>query len=84
MVTARNIAGGRLVTMVYGGLNYQIEHHLFPAMPRLNLVHVQPFVREFCAQHDLPYRQVGLISSYRQALRSLQTGDRLEAQPLPG
>jgi len=84
VVTARNIAGGRFVTLVYGGLNYQIEHHLFPAMPRLNLVHAQPFVREFCAQHDLPYRQVGLISSYRQALRSLQTGDRLESQPLPG
>ncbi len=76
VVTARNIAGGRFVTLVYGGLNYQIEHHLFPAMPRLNLVHAQPFVREFCEQHDLPYRQVGLVSSYRQAFRSLHTGDR--------
>ena len=64
VVTARNIVGGRFVTMAFGGLNYQIEHHLFPAMPRLNLAHAQPFVREFCAQHDLPYRQVGITSSY--------------------
>ena len=72
VVTARNIIGGRVITMVFGGLNYQIEHHLFPTMPRLNLAHVQPFVRDFCAEHDLPYRQERLVSSYRQALRSLQ------------
>jgi hypothetical protein len=41
-------------------------------MPRLNLAHAQPFVRDFCAEHDLPYRQERLVSSYRQALRSLQ------------
>jgi fatty acid desaturase len=72
VVTARNIIGGRIVTMAFGGLNYQIEHHLFPTMPRLNLAHAQPFVRDFCAEHDLPYRQERLVSSYRQALRSLQ------------
>ena len=80
VVTARNIVGGRFVTMAFGGLNYQIEHHLFPAMPRLNLAHAQPFVREFCAQHDLPYRQVGITSSYREALRSLQSADGVGAQ----
>ncbi len=72
VVTARNIIGGRIITMAFGGLNYQIEHHLFPTMPRLNLAHAQPFVRAFCAEHDLPYRQERLVSSYREALRSLQ------------
>ena len=72
VVTARNIIGGRIITMAFGGLNYQIEHHLFPTMPRLNLAHAQPFVRDFCAEHDLPYRQERLVSSYREALRSLQ------------
>jgi fatty acid desaturase len=72
VVTARNIIGGRFITMAFGGLNYQIEHHLFPTMPRLNLAHAQPFVRDFCAAHDLPYRQVRLTASYRQALGSLQ------------
>ena len=72
VVTARNIIGGRVITMVFGGLNYQIEHHLFPTMPRLNLARAQPFVRNFCAEHNLPYRQVRLTTSYRQALNSLQ------------
>ena len=37
--------GGFGMTMLMGGLNYQIEHHLFPSMPRPNLRHVQPMVR---------------------------------------
>ncbi|HLK01207.1 MAG TPA: acyl-CoA desaturase, partial [Streptosporangiaceae bacterium] len=37
VVTARNIRGGRFTTFMLGGLNYQIEHHLFTSMPRPNL-----------------------------------------------
>jgi hypothetical protein len=49
VVTARNIRGGRFTTFMLGGLNYQIEHHLFPSMPRPNLRRVQGLVRDFCA-----------------------------------
>ena len=49
VVTARNVTGGRLTTFMLGGLNYQIEHHLFPSMPRPNLRRVQGLVRDFCA-----------------------------------
>jgi fatty acid desaturase len=68
VITARNVVGGRLTTLFYGGLNYQIEHHLFPAMPRPNLARAQPIVLAFCASQGLPYRQAGPIASYRQAL----------------
>jgi fatty acid desaturase len=37
VVTARNITGGRFTDFMLGGLNYQIEHHLFPSMPRPSL-----------------------------------------------
>ena len=47
MTTARNISGGRLTTFMLGGLNYQIEHHLFPSMPRPNLRRVQGLVTGF-------------------------------------
>jgi fatty acid desaturase len=67
VVTARNVIGGRFITLLYGGLNYQIEHHLFPGMPRPNLAKAQPIVGAFCAEQGLPYRQAGLIASYRQA-----------------
>src|ERR671912_590009 len=54
VLTSRNVRGSRFVDFLLGGLNYQIEHHLFPNMPRPNLRHAQPLVREFCRRHDLP------------------------------
>ncbi|MDJ0343412.1 acyl-CoA desaturase [Streptomyces sp. H10-C2] len=72
VLTARNIRGGRFTDWVLGGLNYQIEHHLFPSMPRPNLSHVQPLVRDFCVRHGIDYLQCGAVDSYRQALRHLR------------
>jgi fatty acid desaturase len=71
VLTSRNVRGSRFVDFLLGGLNYQIEHHLFPNMPRPNLRHAQPLVREFCRQHDLPYAEASLFGSYAQALRHL-------------
>jgi fatty acid desaturase len=71
IVTARNVSGGRLTTLMFGGLNYQIEHHLFPTMPRFNLAKAQRIVRPFCMKHDLPYRQDSPFNSYREILRHL-------------
>ncbi len=65
--TARNVTGGWFTTLMYGGLNRQIEHHLFPAMPRPNLAPAQRIVKLFCADHGIPYRQMGFLASYRQA-----------------
>ncbi|HKT01098.1 MAG TPA: acyl-CoA desaturase [Rugosimonospora sp.] len=72
VLTSRNVRGGRLTDFALGALNYQIEHHLFPSMPRPNLRHSQHIVRDFCHQHGLPYTQTSLISSYAQALRYLR------------
>jgi fatty acid desaturase len=71
VLTSRNVAGSWLVDLGLGGLNYQIEHHLFPTMPRPNLRHAQPLVRAFCAQHGLAYVEASLFGSYAQALRHL-------------
>lgn len=71
VVTARNVRGGRFVDVALGGLNYQIEHHLFPGMPAPNLRRAQPIVQQYCAEIGVPYEQTGLIESYRQALRHL-------------
>jgi fatty acid desaturase len=71
VVTARNIRGGRLTTFMLGGLNYQIEHHLFPSMPRPNLRRVQGLVRDFCAAADLGYREETFVESFRQITRHL-------------
>ncbi|MQA85347.1 MAG: acyl-CoA desaturase [Streptosporangiales bacterium] len=71
VLTSRNVRGGRLVDIALGGLNYQIEHHLFPSMPTPNLRRARPIVRAYCAQLDVPYYETGLVSSYAQALRHL-------------
>jgi fatty acid desaturase len=71
VLTSRNVTGGPLVDAVLGGLNYQIEHHLFPSMPRANLRRAQPVVASFCAQRGIPYVQCSVISSYTSAVRHL-------------
>src|SRR4051812_9589754 len=71
VVTSRNVCGGWFVDIALGGLNYQIEHHLFPAMPSPNLRKAQPIVQAYCAEIGVPYEQASLIESYRQALRHL-------------
>jgi fatty acid desaturase len=71
VLTSRNVRGGRLIDVALGGLNYQIEHHLFPAMPTPNLRRAQPIVRQYCAELGVPYEMTGLVDSYRQALRHL-------------
>ena len=73
MLTSRNVSGGRLVDWFLGGLNYQIEHHLFPSMPRPNLRRAQALVRQFCQERRIPYNETSLPASYRLALRHLHT-----------
>jgi fatty acid desaturase len=62
--TSRNIRGGWWATALMGGLNYQIEHHLFPSMARPHLRQVRTLVREHCRSLDVPYTETSLIRSY--------------------
>jgi fatty acid desaturase len=76
VLTSRNVRGNWLVDFLLGGLNYQIEHHLFPSMPRSSLRRAQPMIRAYCLQHGLPYVETGLFDSYRRALQYLHTVGR--------
>jgi fatty acid desaturase len=71
VLTSRNVRGGRFVDLLLGGLNYQIEHHLFPSMPRPNLRRAQPLIVEFCAERGISYTETGLLASYRLVLSHL-------------
>jgi fatty acid desaturase len=71
VITSRNVRGGRFTDFALGGLNYQIEHHLFPSMPRPGLRRAQSLVRAFCAQHDVAYCETSLFHSYALVLRHL-------------
>jgi fatty acid desaturase len=71
VLTARNVRGGPATDWVLGGLNYQIEHHLFPSMPRANLPQAQDLVRRYCIGHDVPYLETSGPASYAEVLRHL-------------
>ena len=62
--TSRNVSGGWAATWFMGGLNYQIEHHLFPSMPRPHLAKAREIVREHCAKVDVPYTETTILRSY--------------------
>lgn len=73
VLTSRNVRGGWFVDHALGGLNYQIEHHLFPTMPMPNLRRAQVLVQQFCADHRISYAEVGLFRSYQEVLRHLHS-----------
>ena len=80
-LTSRNISGGPLVWTGMGGLNFQIEHHLFPSMPSVNLRRARPVVRAFCAERGVSYTETTLVESYRIVLRYLQKVGLKHADP---
>lgn len=62
--TSRNIRGGWWATCLLGGLNYQVEHHLFPSMPRIGLARASKLVRAQCERLNVPYTETSLWRSY--------------------
>jgi fatty acid desaturase len=84
VLTSRNVRGSRLTDFALGGLNYQIEHHLFPSMPRPSLRRSQALVRESCAERRRPDSESGVVGSYAEALCHLhQVGAALRRRRVP-
>jgi fatty acid desaturase len=72
VITTRNIAPHPVIDFLLGGLNYQIEHHLFPKLPRHNLGKARRIVRSFCQERAIPYHETGLLASYLEVFRYLR------------
>jgi fatty acid desaturase len=71
VLTARNVRGNAFIDMWYGGLNYQIEHHLFPTMARGHLVEARRITKVYCEEHALTYHETGMARSYVEILSFL-------------
>ncbi|TQK18832.1 fatty acid desaturase [Microbacterium sp. SLBN-154] len=69
VLMSRNIRGSVLLDTVMGGLNYQIEHHLFPSMPRPHLRAASGMIADYCRAHNVAYTQTGLWQSYAIVVR---------------
>lgn len=70
--TSRNIGGGALVNWMSGGISLQIEHHLFPTIPRSRLVQIAPRVRTLLLKLGLPYKETSIIECMRANIACLQ------------
>jgi fatty acid desaturase len=81
VLTSRNVRSHPLIDVLYGALNYQIEHHLFPTMPRNRVREAHLIVREFCDERSIPYHEVSMLQSYRELLGFLhEVGAPLRAR----
>jgi fatty acid desaturase len=72
VLSSRNVRPHPFGDFFFGGLNYQIEHHLFPTMPRVNFRKARVLVKPFCLEHGLPYDEMGAFASYRLVLAELR------------
>ena len=81
VITARNVKGGLLTDFWCGGLNYQIEHHLFPTMPRNNFAKAQKIVKPFCSEIGIEYYETSFFQSYKEILQNFHTVSAVLRQP---
>nr|AGC31314.1 delta-6 fatty acid desaturase [Globisporangium splendens] len=59
VTTTRNITPSLFMDWFTGGLNYQIDHHLFPLVPRHNLPKVNVLIKSLCKEFDIPFHETG-------------------------
>ncbi len=71
VLTSRNVRGGRLLSLLLGGLDFQVEHHLFPSMPRSRLRRARAVVKPLCEAHGVPYTETTAWESYSRVFRHL-------------
>jgi fatty acid desaturase len=71
VLTSRNIRGSWLKDNLMGGLNYQVEHHLFPSMARPNLRKAHEIVVEYCRKHEVTLVEMNLLASYVAIMKHL-------------
>ncbi|KAL3692133.1 hypothetical protein R1sor_005784 [Riccia sorocarpa] len=72
LCSTRNIKNQFFYDWFSGGLNWQIEHHLFPTIPRHNLHKVEPYVKALCAKHGLMYEEISLVSAVARSVNRLR------------
>jgi fatty acid desaturase len=76
VITARNVKGGRITDFIFGGLNLQIEHHLFPRMARNKLRKAKEIVEDFCRKKSIRYYETGVVQSYTEIFKDLHRVSR--------
>jgi fatty acid desaturase len=69
--TTRNVTNNAFVEFFFGGLQYQVDHHLFPMLPRHNLKKVNTLVSSFCREYDVTYHETDIMTGTMEVLSHL-------------
>eukprot|EP01115_Flamella_aegyptia_P005183 TRINITY_DN2196_c0_g1_i5.p1 TRINITY_DN2196_c0_g1~~TRINITY_DN2196_c0_g1_i5.p1 ORF type:complete len:132 (+),score=38.99 TRINITY_DN2196_c0_g1_i5:87-482(+) len=71
IATGRDVDGPSFVHWYMGGLDKQIEHHLYPKVPRHNLEYVQKEVKKICKEHKIRHHITGFWDGTKETLTTL-------------
>ena len=83
VLMSRNITGGPLISIFMGGLNYQIEHHLFPSMARPHLRKIQSLVADLLCRRRGPLHPDQPVAVLPNRHRLPQHGRTERQGPVP-
>eukprot|EP00188_Purpureofilum_apyrenoidigerum_P006047 Plantae.Rhodophyta-Purpureofilum_apyrenoidigerum.ctg8676.p1 GENE.Plantae.Rhodophyta-Purpureofilum_apyrenoidigerum.ctg8676~~Plantae.Rhodophyta-Purpureofilum_apyrenoidigerum.ctg8676.p1 ORF type:complete len:443 (+),score=63.90 Plantae.Rhodophyta-Purpureofilum_apyrenoidigerum.ctg8676:177-1505(+) len=70
--TTRNVTPSWFNDFFTGGLNYQVEHHIWPTIPRHNLPKAAKVLKQFCLKHDIQYHCQGLIEGNQEVCKLIR------------
>jgi fatty acid desaturase len=83
VVGSRNVHCPAGIDWFFGGMNFQIEHHLVPDCPGPRLREVRDIARPLCVEAGLPYREEGFreaLASVTQHVRNIAHQSRLNVR----
>lgn len=83
VLTARNVKSNLMTDLWFGGLNYQIEHHLFPSMPRNNYGKASKIIKTFCLQRSVQHYEAGVFQTYKEILQHFHRIGAVLRDPRP-
>jgi fatty acid desaturase (delta-4 desaturase) len=83
-VASSSNVGGALLAVFNGGLNYQIEHHLFPRMSHTHYATIAPVVRAYCEKKNIPYKHFPTVwDNFKSTVSHLTSMGSVEDPGLP-
>ncbi len=74
--TSRNLKSNPFIHWIFGGLDTQIEHHLFPKVPRFNLLKVAKLTEAFCKKHDIYYHETTVLGAFVEIDQAIESNRR--------
>ncbi|CAO3635712.1 unnamed protein product [Cunninghamella blakesleeana] len=77
VITGRAVSLSPLGDWFFGGLNYQIEHHVFPDLPRHSLPKVKPMLKSICKKYNIHYHDTSALQGTLEVLQTLDTVQKL-------